>query len=190
MAVACRSGTVCCVFWTGYLAITVSLPAQDVDSGAQRAVPAATTASASTVTAEPKREPRHTRPTNHPGTWRRLHVPDPVASRAARQALDAAHELLSQPACVEGLSTFRDQSGRSLNERLSDFSVDFQAYLEMVVFIDGSRETRCTMGAFAFTAPGSRVVRLCVEQVKWTWQQDRMQTIALFIHEMLHTLGQ
>ncbi len=59
----------------------------------------------------------------------------------------------------------------------------------MVYFMDGSRETRCTTGAFAFTAPGSRVVRLCVEEVKRTWQQDHIHTIANFIHEMLHTLG-
>jgi hypothetical protein len=59
----------------------------------------------------------------------------------------------------------------------------------MLVFINGSREAPCVTGTFAFTAPGSRVIRLCVEALKRTWLQDQEHTVANFIHEMLHTLG-
>jgi hypothetical protein len=59
----------------------------------------------------------------------------------------------------------------------------------MLVFINGSREAPCVTGTFAFTAPGSRVIRLCVEELKRTWLQDQEHTVANFIDEMLHTLG-
>ena len=59
----------------------------------------------------------------------------------------------------------------------------------MVLFIDGSRETACCAGVFAFTVPGSRVVRLCIDEVKRTALQDRRHLPAAFIHESLHTLG-
>ena len=59
----------------------------------------------------------------------------------------------------------------------------------MLVFIDGSRETPCVTGTFAFTQPGTRLIRLCVEELKRTWLQNREYTAANFIHEMLHTLG-
>jgi hypothetical protein len=41
----------------------------------------------------------------------------------------------------------------------------------------------------AFTTPGGRVVRVCIDELKRTWQQDPEHTVASFIHEMLHTLG-
>jgi hypothetical protein len=186
MAVARRSARICRFLCTACLASTVFLLPQDPDLWAQT-VPAATTASVSSTNADAKPEPRTK--SGRPGIWQRLHVPDPLASRAAREALDGAQQLLAQPACVEGLSAFRDEAGHPLEERLTALSVDYQTYLGMVYFMDGSRETRCTTGAFAFTAPGSRVVRLCVEQLKRTSQQDQMHTIANFIHEMLHTLG-
>ncbi len=188
MAVTCRSAGICRFLWTAGLAGTVSLLAPGTELRAQM-VPPAASASLSNTAADAKRKPRERPRKNQPAVWQRLHVPDPVASRAAREALDGAQQLLAQPACVAGLSAFRDEDGHPLEERLAALSVDYQTYLGMVYFMDGSRETRCTTGAFAFTAPGSRVVRLCVEEVKRTWQQDHIHTIANFIHEMLHTLG-
>ena len=128
-------------------------------------------------------------PAATPEGWPRLRIPDPVARHAARKALDLAWQRLAQDDCADVLSAFTDHAGRRLGERLRELAVDPQTYLTMVVFIDGSRETPCVTGVFAFTAPGSRVVRLCIDEIKRTWQQDPEHTLASFIHEMLHTLG-
>jgi hypothetical protein len=124
-----------------------------------------------------------------PGGWPRLRIPDPVGRQVARKALDLAWQRLAETDCADVLSAFPDRAGRPLGERLRALAVDLPTYLTIVVFIDGSRETPCVTGVFAFTAPGSRVVRLCVEEIKRTWQQDPEHTLASFIHEMLHTLG-
>jgi len=124
-----------------------------------------------------------------PGNWPRLHLPDPVANRVARQALDLAWERLDKIDCADVLNAFRDGAGRPLDERLRELAVDRQTYLTMLVFIDGSLETPCLKGSFAFTAPGSRVVRICAEELKRTWQSSPEQVISRIIHEMLHTLG-
>ena len=116
-------------------------------------------------------------------------MPDPVARHAAQKALDDAWQLLAQKDCNALLTEFSDSSGRPLEQYLGSLSVDPQTYLTMVVFIDASREVACNKGGFAFTAPGSRVVRLCVDAVKRTWQQSPQHAAATFIHEMLHTLG-
>ena len=121
--------------------------------------------------------------------WPLVHIPDPVANRAARDALDMASAWLAKPACRAVLTDFHDQDGRFLAERLVALHVDLQTYLSMVVFIDGTRHVRCDSAALAFTVPGSRVVRVCVDELKRGWQQDRAYTIAGLIHEMLHTLG-
>jgi hypothetical protein len=135
-----------------------------------------------TVTAEQQRP-------NRPAGWTRLHLPDPVARHAAHKALDEAWQLLAQRDCSALLTRFSDSSGRPLAQHLESLSVDPQTYLTLVVFIDGSREVACNKGGLAFTAPGSRVVRLCVDELKRTWQQSPEHTVASFIHEMLHTLG-
>jgi hypothetical protein len=68
--------------------------------------------------------------------WPLVHVPDPVANRATREALDGAWARLAKPACQTLLTDFTDQNGRVLADRLSAFDVDIQTYLTMVVFID------------------------------------------------------
>jgi len=126
---------------------------------------------------------------NRPVSWPRLQLSDPVARRATLKALDEAWQLLAQPDCVALLAGFSDSSGRPLEQHLESLSLDPQTYLTMLVFIDGSREVVCVEGVFAFTAPGSRVVRLCVDELKRTSQQSPRHTAASFIHEMLHSLG-
>lgn len=147
----------------------------------QRAVSGA----ASAERPDTSQQPRPNRPTS----WPRLHVPDPVARHAAHKALDDAWQLLAQRDCSGLLTGFSDSSGRPLEQYLGSLSVDPQTYLTLVVFIDGSREAVCNKGGLAFTVPGSRVVRLCVDELKRTWQQSPRHTAASFIHEMLHTLG-
>jgi hypothetical protein len=124
-----------------------------------------------------------------PGNWPRLHLPDPVGRYVAGQALDLAWERLAEIDCADILNAFMDRDGHPLNERLRALAVDRQRYLSLVVFIDGSREAPCRTGVIAFTAPGSRVVRVCVEELKLTWQKNPEHVVSSVIHEMLHTLG-
>lgn len=124
-----------------------------------------------------------------PGTWPRLHLPDPVGYQVALKTLNLAWERLATTDCADVLNAFTDRAGRPLDERLRDLAVDRQTYLTMVVFIDGSREQPCRNGSFAFTTPGSRVVRLCAEELKRTWQASPQHAVSRVIHEMLHTLG-
>jgi hypothetical protein len=128
-------------------------------------------------------------PSAAPGGWTRLRIPDPLGQLAARSALDLAWERLGQADCAGVASAFTDRAGRPLDDRLRALEVDLQTYLTMVIFIDGSRETPCRSGVVAFTTPGGRVVRVCIDELKRTWQQDPEHTVASFIHEMLHTLG-
>jgi hypothetical protein len=143
------------------------------------------TFSSGTVSADRSERPRSVTP----GMWARVHLPDPVGRHDAQKALDLAWEKLGQADCANVLRAFSDSSGRPLALRLGALSVDVQTYLTMLVFIDGSRETPCVSGVFAFTTPGSRVIRICVDELKRTWLQDREHAAASFIHEMLHTLG-
>jgi hypothetical protein len=124
-----------------------------------------------------------------PGGWPRLHLADPVGYHVAREALDLAWRRLAQPDCARVHGSFTDASGHALDERLRAMGVDLQTYLTMLVFIDGSRDMPCVTGVLAFTAPGSRVVRICVDALKRTWREHPEHTVASFIHEMLHTLG-
>jgi hypothetical protein len=50
--------------------------------------------------------------------------------------------------------------------QLNALGMDVQTHLTMVLFIDDTRNPSCASGVLALTAPGSRVVRLCIEEVK------------------------
>jgi hypothetical protein len=126
---------------------------------------------------------------SRPSNWPRLHLPDPVGYQIVRKTLDLAWDRLAKIDCADVLNAFTDGAGRPLDERLRELAVDRQTYLTMIVFIDGSREEPCMKGSFAFTTPGSRVVRLCAEELKRTWQTSPQHAVSRVIHEMLHTLG-
>jgi hypothetical protein len=121
--------------------------------------------------------------------WPRVHVPDPVASRIIRTALSRASTLLGHEACASIATSFTDQAGRPLSQRLQELGLGFQKYLTFVLFVDDTRSTRCSTGVIAHAVPGSRVVRVCTEELKRTWQQDPSWTVATIVHEILHTLG-
>lgn len=123
------------------------------------------------------------------GAWPRVQIADPVAAKALRAALNRAWALLGEPQCSRVLRDFSDGTGQSLERRLASLEVPVQEYLTRLVFIDDSRNRRCVTGVLGFTEPGSRVVRLCVNEFKRVWLQDQQHTIAAVIHEMLHTLG-
>lgn len=120
--------------------------------------------------------------------WR-VYVADLIATLAVRDVLERASALLAEPGCGSVLTEFRDRQGRPLADRLVALDVDIRTYAAMIVFIDDSRHRQCKSGAVAFTEPGGRVVRLCVDRLKEAWARDRTFTLAVVIHELLHTLG-
>jgi predicted Zn-dependent protease with MMP-like domain len=91
--------------------------------------------------------------------------------------------------CRKLLLEFTDRDGRSLQDRLTSLGVDFDQYASLLVLYDGTRFPLCERGAVAFTAPGSRVVHVCVAQLKQSSVSQPELLTALLIHEILHTLG-
>ncbi len=68
-------------------------------------------------------------------------------------------------------------------------AVDIHVYLTMVKFIDDTRHRMCVTGVLAFTVPGSRVVRVCSNELTRINAQQPDYVVASLIHEILHTLG-
>jgi hypothetical protein len=117
-----------------------------------------------------------------------VHVVHPLARQALIDALEVASRRLESDKCREILSDFGPTTERTLRDRLLSLRTSIEQYLAMIVFIDDSRHQRCVSGAVAFTAPGSRVVRVCEEELKRPTLSSH-NVVAAVIHEMLHTLG-
>lgn len=106
-----------------------------------------------------------------------------------RRAVQGAARRLEEPSCAAVLNDFHDGAGRALQDRLAETDLDPAAYARTVFFYDGSVEGRCRRpGVYAFTAPGSRVVRAC-RSLAWLAATDGPRAEAVVIHELLHTLG-
>jgi hypothetical protein len=122
--------------------------------------------------------------------WHLVRIPDPLARLATVTALEEASARFANVGCRNLLTDFEDRDGRSLAERLAELGVDIQPYLAMVTFLDDTRHQRCTAGIVAFTVPGSRVVRVCVDELRRIQREEGPDyLVAVFIHEILHTLG-
>ena len=130
-----------------------------------------------TATTTPREQPRLVR------------IPDPLARRATVSALNRAVARFEDGGCRTILTEFVDGDGRPLADRLTSSGVDFDQYVSMLVFYDGTRSRTCDKGALAFTAPGSRAVLVCVDQLKQVQLGRPDYVVAAFIHEILHTLG-
>ena len=114
------------------------------------------------------------------GSW----LEEPV-----RRAVHGAARRLAEPSCAAVLSDFRDHAGRTLREHLRELEVDAPAYTRMVLFYDGSNDSPCRRPrTYAFTAPGSRVVRTC-STLGALVASEPDEAQAIVIHEILHTLG-
>ena len=120
--------------------------------------------------------------------WHLIRIPDPVARASAIAALESASVRLSDADCSKVLTDFENQRGQTLADHLASLEVDIQTYVRMVTFIDDSRHRLCEKGGLFFTSPGSRVVRVCVDQLKLMKSRPH-HLMALFIHEVLHSLG-
>jgi hypothetical protein len=106
-----------------------------------------------------------------------------------RRAVQGAGRRLAEPACAAVLGAFRDPAGRPLAERLDALSLAPGDYARLVLFYDGSDENPCRRPrVYAFTAPGTRVVRACPTLGALAASRPD-EAEAVVIHELLHTLG-
>jgi hypothetical protein len=106
-----------------------------------------------------------------------------------RRAVYAASRLLDEPACAAVLDEFRDLRGRALRTRLEELGLQAPAYVRLVLFYDGSNDAPCRRPrTYAFTAPGSRVVRACPSLGRLAAAAPHEAQVVV-IHEVLHTLG-
>ena len=122
-----------------------------------------------------------------PQAWPLVRIPDPVARRAAIDALETASARFADADCQKVLTDFEDGNGRSLADQLSSLAVDIQGYLTMVTFMDDSRHARCVSGVLAVTSPGSRVVRVCVGELKLiNAQQPRVHRRGIHSRDPAH----
>ena len=121
--------------------------------------------------------------------WRLVRIPDLAARRAAIAALEAAVARLRNAECRKVLTDFDKGDGMSLADQLSSLGVDIPDYFAMITFLDDSRHRRCETGALFFTEPGSRVVRVCTDELTRINSDHPQYVTAAVIHEILHTLG-
>lgn len=120
--------------------------------------------------------------------WPRVQISHPVARRAVTEALNTAAERLASPTCSQILTDFAAFTP-NLTGTLVSLGTSIQEYVAMVLFIDDSRHRRCLGGALAFTTPGGRVVRVCVDELMRRPELRGDDIVAVIIHEILHTLG-
>lgn len=108
-----------------------------------------------------------------------------------RRAVDGAAARLAEPDCAAVLDDFRDREGRPLRAHLPPEASDAASYVRRVLFYDGTNEVTCKRtGVYAFTVPGSHVVRACPALGRLAdIPSDGGQVEAVVIHELLHTLG-
>lgn len=125
--------------------------------------------------------------------WRE--APDGVRLRGrwyeepVRLAVHGAARRLGEPACAAVLADFQDGSGLPLGDRLAEAGSDPASYARSTFFYDGSSEGPCRRPrVYAFTTPGSRVVRACPALGRLAGA-DPGRAEAVVIHELLHTLG-
>lgn len=106
-----------------------------------------------------------------------------------RRVVRGAARRLATPSCAAVLGDFHDAAGHPLRQRLLELALDPSAYARMVLFYDGSNDAPCHRpGVYAFTAPGSRVVRTC-PALGGLVSSAPEEAEAVVIHEVLHTLG-
>jgi hypothetical protein len=110
--------------------------------------------------------------------------------RVVSTAVRAAATKLSDPACQQVFSDFRDSAGRTMRENLDAASQNPGGYLDLILFYNGQGYPRCdARNIFASTSPGSRVVYVCAPQFFEKLRRDPGLAAVLIIHEELHSLG-
>jgi hypothetical protein len=115
---------------------------------------------------------------------------------AVNRALARASDRLQEPECQKLFDDFADGRGRPLRERLDRLGLDGPAYLQTIVFRNGSSTRQCrTEHVLMVAYPGRPDVYVCATAgraaSRLALTLDRNPHLAEFalIHEMLHTLG-
>ena len=120
----------------------------------------------------------------------KVRIPNVADARAVQLAVAGAAGRLQSDRCQEVLTRFRDRAGRTLRANLEVSGQTPSGYLAGIWFYPGSDLAVCqSRRVYAATAPGSRVVFLCLPQFRnhqWAAGADAEVVI---IHEMLHSLG-
>ena len=120
----------------------------------------------------------------------RVFMVNATEATSVRQAVRAAARRLADGRCQQVFSDFRDESGRSLQERLDRLGQTGPSYLGLIHFGEGAGIHRCSkQDVIAVTAPGSRVVFICGGQFQRAYEKNPAQVEAIVIHEALHSLG-
>ena len=124
----------------------------------------------------------------------RVEVGDPAAlsglNELVSQAVQDAQSKLSESACSQIFSDYRDAAGRTLQANLDALGRTGQDYFAWLNFYDGYGLSRCAdRGTLASTSPGSRNVYICSPQFREKQHREPGLAAALIIHEELHSLG-
>lgn len=119
----------------------------------------------------------------------KVRMSDRATGAAVQRALARAAEALASEQCQRVLVQFRDESGRPLEAALDEVGYPAHRYLRLLIFYDGSRQSRCDdESVLAGTRVGGRVVWVCPQFREAARANPRLGA-ATVIHEMLHTLG-
>ena len=108
---------------------------------------------------------------------------------AVSRAVRGAARRLREPSCAQVLSDFTDASGQLLRDNVEALGMTTDAYLETLMFRDGTSQQACRgKRVRATTMVGSRLVFVCPAFVE-AQLRDPSLGDAIVIHEMLHSLG-
>ena len=107
-----------------------------------------------------------------------------------RLAIRRAESRTGRPECAAVYRDFRDGAGRPLSDRLVELGQTGQQNFRTLTFRLVEDAPACRAGGvLAFTSPGSRDVRLCVNAFANALRRDGNDAVATLIHEQLHELG-
>jgi hypothetical protein len=119
-----------------------------------------------------------------------VRIPDPTTAWAVRRAVQGASRYLEMPECQRVFSDFADRAGRPLQEALDAQAKTGPAFLNSLLFYDGSHQARCRLKqTYAVASPGSRVVFVCTTQFQEIAMRKARLAQVILIHEALHALG-
>ena len=124
----------------------------------------------------------------------RVEVGDPAAlsglSEVLSNAVRDARSKLSESACSQIFTDYRDAGGRTLQANLDALERTGESYVSWLDFHNGNGLPRCAdRRTLAFTSPGSRIVYICFPQFREMQLREPGVAAAIVIHEELHSLG-
>jgi len=119
-----------------------------------------------------------------------VRIADPTTAWALRRALQGAARYLERPECQRILWDFASSEGRPLHEILDAQAKTGPAFLQSLIFYDGSHHPRCRLKqTYAVAFPGSRVVFVCTARFQEIAMRKARLAQVVLIHEALHALG-